>query len=177
MSKRKRFIILVALLLVSSNIFILVKLYNDNHSLRDQQGIIIHNNILNISGTVSDARKDLPCKNSSKQYRYYWQFNEFTKLDLPFSIMAYSTNIRNEYNELIKLSEGNSSQEEINKKNNDLELHLSKFQTALALIMKECSGTDYIKFYSLYSEGNTNTTMKSVMKILTEDVTGSTSKK
>ena len=59
MNKKKSFIILVVLLLVSSNILLLVKLSNENRSLKNKQGIIIHNNILNILGTVCDARKDL----------------------------------------------------------------------------------------------------------------------
>ena len=80
MSKRKRFIILVVLILVSSNILLLVKLFSENHSLKDRQGMRIHNNILNISGTVFDTMNDLSSSNISKQYRYYWQFNEMNSI-------------------------------------------------------------------------------------------------
>lgn len=179
MSKKKIGIILVVLLLVLSNILLLVnrvKLSNENDSLKDMQGTIIQDNIVNISGTVYDARNDLYSSNISKLHRYYWQFNEFTKLHVPLSISLYSINIRNDYGELIKLSESNSSQEEINKINNDLEFRLSRFQTALSLIMKKCLATNHVKFYSLNSEDRTNLIMKNVLNILTEDDNGSKTK-
>ena len=173
MNKKRCFIILIALLIISSYGFLFIsrsKISNENYSIKNKHGIAIQDNVLNVLCTVNDARKDLSGSNISKLYRYYWQFNEFTKLDdLPQSLALYSINIRNDYGELIKLSENNSSQEEIKKINANLELELSKYQTALSLIMKECSANDYIKFYSLCSEGNTNATMKSVIKILTED--------
>jgi len=173
MNKKRISIILIALLIISSYGFLFIsrsKISNENYSIKNTQGIAIQDNVLNVLYTVIDARKDLSGTNISKLHRYYWQFNEFTKLqDLPLSIALYSINIRNDYGELIKLSEKNSSQDEIKKINANLELELSKYQAALSLINKECSGNDYMKYYSLCSEGNTNATMKSVIKILTED--------
>jgi len=166
MNKKRLFTIFVSLLLISSCI-LLFKLYNENHSLKNYQGTKIHDNILNISGTLYDAKKDLSDSNISKLHRYYWQFNEFSKLDLPHLIIAYSTDIRNEYAELLRLNESNSSQKEINEVKNRLEMKLSKFHSALSLIMKECLSNDNMKFYSLNSEGNT--TMNHALKILTEE--------
>jgi len=173
MNKKRIFIILIALLIISSYVFLFVsksKISDENYSIKNKQGTAIQDNVLNVLGTVNDARKDLSGSNISKLHRYYWQFNEFTKLDdLPQSLALYSINIRNDYGELIKLSENNSSQDEVKKISTNLGLELSKYQAALSLINKECSGNDYMKYYSLCSEGNTNATMKNAIKILTGD--------
>jgi len=170
-NKRKNVILLVVfLVLMSSFILLLVSrenLSNENYMLKNRQGGIISANVTDVLGTISDAKKDLADNNISKLHRYFWQFNEYNRLELPPSITYYSINIRTDYDELIKLNHIDLSKQEKNKIESNLELHLSRLGTALALIMKECLGTDNMKFYMLNSEGNE--TMRNVLKILTEE--------
>jgi hypothetical protein len=87
--------------------------------------------------------------------------------DIPkIAIPYYLLSIRNDFYEFIRLKETNSSEQEINEMKRILELQLSRLETSLALIMKDC-GIDNKKYFLLDSEGNK--TMQNVLKILLEE--------
>lgn len=173
MNKIKSAIRITVLLIIAILLVNIARLYNENYSLKNIQGAIISGNLSHISGTIYDANKDLADNTISNLNRYYWQFNEFTRLELPRSIVYYSMNIRNDYGELIRLNESNAPQQEINRCKKDLELHLSRLKTAISIIMKECSGNDNsnMKFYLLNSTDNE--IMKKVLEILSAEYTDS----
>jgi hypothetical protein len=164
-NKRKGFIILVILMLMSVFIF---RLYSENNLLKNRQGEIIQRNILRVQIDISCAQEDLGDNDVSisNLYRDYWKFNEYSMFDLPQrGIPGYLMNIRNDFDELIKLRENKLSQQEIDVVKIRLQSQLSKLQEALSLINKEC-GNESINYYLLNS--NDNETMQNVINILLE---------
>jgi len=166
MNKKKGFILVICLLLT----FLLInqiKMFNQNSSLKNGQGAIIQANVRYISLAIYDSKKDLSDNSFSNMNRDRWKFNEFTMFDMPpMGISAYLLNIRNDFSEIIRLNETNSSQQEINELKTILEKKLSRLETSLAIIKKDC-GTDNNKYFLLNLEGNI--TMQNVLKILLEE--------
>jgi hypothetical protein len=168
MSKAKKAIIFIVLLTASTVIFLLIdraKIVNENKSLKIERGERIQGNLFHALDVVQYAKKDLSNNNSSMLNRYCWQFNELTMSDLPNNITFSALSIRNHYNEIIRLSESNLSQAEINSIKDRLGLELSKLEQVIVLINKDC-GIDNMKFYLLNSIGNE--TMKKTTNILLE---------
>lgn len=170
MNKKKGFILIVCLFLTSVLTLLLInqiKMSNENSSLKNGQGEIIQANVRYVSLAIYDSKKDLSGNSISNLNRDYWKFNEFTMFDMPqIGISAYLVNIRNDFSELIRLNETNSSQQEINKIKTILEKKLSRLESSLSNIKKDC-GTDNNKYFLLNSEGNI--TMQNVSKILLEE--------
>lgn len=165
MNKRKGFIILAILMLMSVFIF---RLYSENNLLKNRQGEIIQRNILRVQIDISCAQEDLGDNDVSisNLYRDHWKFNEYSMFDLPQrGIPGYLMNIRNDFDELIKLRENKLSQQEVDVVKIRLQSQLSKLQEALSLINKEC-GNESINYYLLNS--NDNKTMQNVINILIE---------
>ena len=164
-NKKKNFIILVILMLMSVFIF---RLSSENNLLKNRQGGIIQGNILRVQIAISYAQEDLDNNDVSisNLYRDYWKFNEYSMLDLPRGgILGYLMNIRNDFDELIKLRENKLSQQEIDMVKIRLQSQLSKLQEALSLINKECEN-ESINYYLLNS--NDNETIQNVINILLE---------
>jgi hypothetical protein len=166
MNKKKGFILVISLLLT----FLLInqiKMFNENSFLKNRQGAIIQANVRYISLAVYDSKKDLSDNSISNMNRDHWKFNEFIMFDMPqIGISAYLVNIRNDFSELIRLNETNSSQQEINEMKTILEKKLSRLEASLAIIKKDC-GTDNNKYFLLNSQGNI--TMQNVLKIMLEE--------
>lgn len=169
MNKKKGFILVFCLLLTSVLALLLInkiKMSNENSSLKNGKGAIIQANVLYISLAVYDSKKDLSDNSMANMNRDYWKFNEFTMFDMPHvGITAYLINIRNDFSELIRLNQTNSSEQEINERKTILEKELSRLATSLSIIKKDC-GTDNNKYFLLNSEGNI--TMQNVLKVLIE---------
>lgn len=170
MNKKKGFILVICLLLISVLTLLLIneiKISNENNSLKNEKGAIIQANVRYISLAIYDSKKDLSDNSISNMNRDYWKFNEFTMFDMPqIGISAYLVNIRNDFSELIRLNETNSSQQEINEMKTILEKKLSRLETSLAIIKNDC-GTDNNKYFLLNSKGNI--TMQNGLKILLEE--------
>ncbi|MGH4140616.1 hypothetical protein [Clostridium sp.] len=169
MNKKKGFILVICLLVTSVLTFLLIneiKISNENSSLKNGKGAIIQANVRYISLAVYDSKKDLSSNSISDMNRDYWKFNEFTMFDMPQGVItSYLLNIRNDFSELIRLNETNSSQQEINQRKTILEKELSRLGTSLSIIKEDCE-TDNNKYFLLNSEGNI--TMQNVLKILLE---------
>lgn len=168
MDKKKSVIILLVLLLISSFIFQFVrisKLNNETSLLKDAQGGKIHESIYHVSSAVADAKNDLASNNMSNLTRYSWQFNEFSIFAQPDSgFWGYYINIRNGFQELLKLTQDNSPKEKTDETKNILNTLLSKLSDALYTIKKDC-GVENMKYYLLLDYDN-NETMKNALKKL-----------
>lgn len=170
MSKRKNIVIVVIILLISSLAFQLsyrAKISKENYMFKNQQGEIVERNLNYVWGVVSSARKDLTDNGNPNLNRYLWQFSDFMMLAMPYSINNYTSVLKGDYSELIRLYGNKGSQQEIDEVKNNLKLHLSRLEEALNVIMKESIGTDNMRFYSLNSDGNE--TMQKALKILTQE--------
>ncbi|MDF2880788.1 MAG: hypothetical protein K0R54_1345 [Clostridiaceae bacterium] len=108
-NKRKSITILFHLLLILAFIILLnnrAKLSYENNLLKNKQGEMIQRNLSYISDVVYDSKRDLADNNLANLIRYNQQFNEFTMLQLPQKgFSGYLINIRNDFQELIKLNE------------------------------------------------------------------------
>ncbi len=167
MIRKKNNILLISLLLTLPFILILVRVVkqsNDNNLLKDAHGSIIQSSLLHVLDVISDAKRDLNDSDFSNLTRYSWQFNEFSMLaEPPKGFWLYYVSLRNDYQELIRLEESNSSSQEIDKIKEVMELKLTRLEQVILLIRKDC-GDDNIKYYSLVTEDNK--TMKKAIEIL-----------